>query len=284
MDKTESTVRVMLTAIEAPLYDVGVLSERGMLPRLDSISAAAVLDRLSLLKYRNAHGSHIYVRPSGEHRFTTLDDLNEISLARLSGDGFKPCAVVETSAGNFQAWLKHPRVFPKLLGTFAAQTLAERYDADPSAADWRRFGRLPGFTNCKPKYRKSDGLFPFVRLHSHSGQQYPMAEAFEQEITTLYRAREQEREAKRLQSSLSPHRGPRLSNLSLERFRTSVKYRDRPAAADIAFCVAAYANGMSEDRIERAIEDDCLSRDPSPTKRAAYIRRTMEKARRWTER
>jgi RepB DNA-primase N-terminal domain len=24
----------------------------------------------------------------------------------------------------------------------------ERYDADPSAADWRRFGRLPGFTNC----------------------------------------------------------------------------------------------------------------------------------------
>jgi hypothetical protein len=83
--------------------------------------------------------------------------------------------LVETSAGNFQAWLKHPRIFSKLLGTFAAQTLAERYDADPSAADWRRFGRLPGFTNCKPKYRKSDGLFPFVRLHSHSGQQYSMA-------------------------------------------------------------------------------------------------------------
>ena len=274
----------MLTAIEAPLYDVGVLSERGMLPGLDGISAAAVLDRLSLLKYRNAHGSHIYIRPSGEHRFTTLDDLSETSLARLSADGFNPCAVVETSAGNFQAWLKHPRMFPKLLGTFAAQTLAERYDADPSAADWRRFGRLPGFTNCKPKYRKSDGLFPFVRLHSHSGQQYPMAEAFEQEITTLYEAREQEHEARRLQSSLSPQRGPRLSNLSLERFRSSTKYQDRPAAADIAFCVAAFANGMTEDRIERALEDDYLSRDPSPSKRAAYIRRTMEKARRWAER
>jgi hypothetical protein len=74
-----------------------------------------------------------------------------------------------------------------------------------------------------------------------------MAEAFEQEITKLYEAREQEREAKRLQSSLSPHRGRRLSNLSLERFRTSIKYQDRPAAADIAFCVAAYANGMTED-------------------------------------
>jgi hypothetical protein len=73
-----------------------------MLPGLDGISAAAVLDRLSLLKYRNAHGSHIYIRPSGEHRFTTLDDLNETSLARLSADGFNPCAVIETSAGNFE--------------------------------------------------------------------------------------------------------------------------------------------------------------------------------------
>jgi hypothetical protein len=143
MDRTESTVRNFLTAIEAPLFDVGVLSDRGMLPGLDGISAAAVLERLPLLKYRNAHGSHIYIRPSGEHRFTTLDDLHEASLARLAADGFNPCAVVETSAGNFQAWLKHPRTFPKLLGTFATQTLAERYDADPSAADWRRLGGFP---------------------------------------------------------------------------------------------------------------------------------------------
>jgi hypothetical protein len=284
MDKTESTVRNMLTAIEAPLYDIGVLSDRGMLPGLDGIPATAVLDRLSLLKYRNARGSHIYVRPSGEHRFTVLDDLNETTLARLSADGFNPCAVVATSAGNFQAWLRHSVVFPKLIGTFAAQTLASRYDADPSAADWRRFGRLPGFTNCKPKYRKPDGLFPFVRLKSNSGEQYPMAEVFVQEITKLYEGREQEREERRIQAFLSPQRGPRLSNLSLERFRTSSKYQDRPAAADIAFCVAAYANGMTEDRIERSLEDDYLSRDPSTSKRAAYIRRTMEKARRWAER
>nr|WP_260739395.1 RepB family DNA primase [Edaphobacter lichenicola] len=153
------------------------------------------------------------------------------------------------------AWLKQTRVFPKLLATFAAKTLAERYDADPSAADWRRFRRLPGFTNCKPKYRKPDGLFPFVRLQSHSGQQYPMAEAFEQEITTLYGAREQEHEARRLKSSLSPRRRPRFS-----RFRSSTRYRGRPAAVDIAFCVAAFANGMAEDRIGCALEDDYLPR------------------------
>lgn len=59
MDRTEATVRAFLHSVEASLYDVGVLSERGMLPGLDNISAAMVLDRLSLLKYRNARGSHI---------------------------------------------------------------------------------------------------------------------------------------------------------------------------------------------------------------------------------
>ncbi len=68
---------------------------------------------------------------------------------------------------------------------------------------------------------------------------------------------------------------------SLEPFRTSARYQERPAAADIAFCVAAFADGMSENQIERALEDDYLSRDPSPSKRAAYIRRTMDKARDW---
>lgn len=281
MDRTEAILRNMLRAIEAPLYDIGVLSDRGMLPGLDGIAAAEVLDRLPLLKYRNARGSHIYIRPSDEHRFTVLDDLNQTSLTQLSADGFEPCAVVETSPGNFQGWLRHAAVFPKLLGTIAAQTLAARYNADPSAADWRRFGRLPGFTNCKPKYRKADGLFPFVRLHSRSGQQYAMAEAFEQEIRQLYERREQERAARRLESSLSPQRGPRSSSLSLQRFRTSPKYLDRPAAADIAFCVAAYAEGMAEDRIVGALEDDYLSSDPSPSKRAAYIQRTLAKARDW---
>ena len=108
-----------------------------------------------------------------------------------------------------------------------------------------------------------------------------MAEAFVQEITQLYETREQAREARRLQASLSTQRGPRLSSLSLERFRTSSKYQDRPAAADIAFCVAAYASGMDEERIEQALEDDYLSRDPSLSKRASYIRRTMTKARDW---
>jgi len=107
-----------------------------------------------------------------------------------------------------------------------------------------------------------------------------MAEAFEREITLMYEAREKEREARRQLAFHSPRRGPRSSAPSLERFRTSAKYRDRPAAADIAFCVAAYADGMTEDRIALALEDDYLSRS-HPIEACLLHRRTMEKARRW---
>jgi hypothetical protein len=41
---------------------------------------------------------------------------------------------------------------------------------------------------------------------------------------------------------------------------------------------------MTEDQMERALDEEYLSRDLSLSKRAAYIRRTMEKARRWAER
>ena len=167
-----------------------------------------------------------------------------------------------------------------MLGTLAAQTLAARYSADPCAADWRRFGRFPGFTNCKPKYRQANGLFPFVRLCSYVGKQYTQAGAFHAEVTALHQAREAEREQRRLKQSLSLGRAPRFQP-SLERFRTHHRYHDRPAAADIAFCVAAFASGMPEDNMVRALEDDYLSRDPSPSKRAAYIRRTINKARDW---
>jgi hypothetical protein len=283
MDRTEQTVRHILAAIEAPLYDVGVLSSRGMLPGLDAIPASAVLDQLRLLKFRNARGSHIYLRPSGEHRYTVLDDLDQTKLARLSADGFEPCAVVETSSGNFQAWLKHTDVLPKLLSTFAAQNLAARYGADPSAADWRRLGRLPGFTNCKPKYKREDGLFPFVRLCSHSGQEFSCAKAFFEEITGAYEARERERERRRAERALSPRLTQR-TEVSLCCYRTLHKYAGNPAAADLAFCIAAMASGMDHARIEQALTKDYLSRDPSPSKRAAYIRRTMNKARDWVGR
>ena len=143
MDRTEAAVQKTLAAVDAPLYDIGILTDQGMFPRMDALTAAQCIARVRYLKHRNAAGAHIYFRPSGERRFTLLDDLSRTLLADLSARGFEPCAVVETSPENFQAWLRHSRLLSKDLGTVAAQLLAQRFSADPSAADWRRFGRLP---------------------------------------------------------------------------------------------------------------------------------------------
>jgi len=287
MDRTLVAVQKMLAALDAPAYDIGLLSDRGMLPGLSNLPADGVLSRLPLLKAHNARGAHIYIRPAGEHRLTVLDDLNSDSVARLAGDGFVPCAVVETSLGNFQAWLKHDDVYPAPLSTFIAQALAKRYGADPSAADWRRFGRLPGFTNCKPKYRKSNGLYPYVLLRSATGEQYRQTAYLRLEMTKLYQLQVQEREARATQHQPSTFPGsgrPSHSWLSLERFRNAPKFHDRPAAADLAFCVAAFSLRMPEDAIAMTLDSLYLSRDPNPSRKAAYIKRTLAKARSWAQR
>jgi hypothetical protein len=287
MDRTRNAVERMLAALDAPAYDIGILSEHGMLPGLSNLTAVGVFSRLPLFKAHNARGAHIYIRPAGEHRFTVLDDLNSDSVSQLASDGFEPCAVVETSLGNFQAWLKHDDVYPAPLSTFIAQNLAKRYQADPSAADWRRFGRLPGFTNCKPKYRKSDGLYPYVLLRSATGVQHRQVAYLRLEMTKLYQLQEQEREARSVQHQARPVPAsgqPAYSCLSLERFRNAPKFLDRPAAADLAFCVAALSLRMPEDAIATTLDSQYLSRDPNPSRRAAYIKRTMAKARSWAHR
>jgi hypothetical protein len=277
----------MLAALDVPAYDLGVRSERGMLPGLANHPAQTVLARIPLLKAHNARSAHIYIRPVGEHRFTVLDDLSAEAVQRLAADGYEPCAVVETSSGNFQAWLKHSALYPAALSTFVAQTLARRYGADPNAADWRRFGRLPGFTNCKPNYRQENGLFPYVLLRSSSGVEFSAAARFRLEVTKLYQLHEQERDARAVQHQPIPvpvSGQPAYSCLSIERFRNATKFHDRPAAADIAFCVAAISLRMPDDAIAATLEINYLSSDPNPSRRAAYIRRTMAKARVWAQR
>ncbi len=278
MNRTEQAVRRTLAAVDAPLYDIGILTDRGMFPRMDALTPAQCMARLRYLKYRNANGAHIYFRPSGERRYTLLDDLSLAALTGLAAEGFQPCAVIETSPGNFQAWLKHSRIFSKELGTFAAQLLAQRFGADPSAADWRRFGRLPGFTNRKPQHKQGAGLYPFVRLHDSTGEQCTAAGRFDLDADRMHKARLADLHRQR--QSFRPWFS-RATSLTLSRFRTAAKYAGRPAAADMAFSIAAFANGWTQSQVADALTSEYLSRNPSQSRRAAYVRRTTAKAMRW---
>lgn len=219
------------------------------------------LGSLTFLKHRNANGAHIYIRPTGESPYTLLDDLTPATLTRLNAEGYSPAAVVETSPGNFQAWLRHAQPLSKELGTLAAKTLAAEFHADGSAADWRRFGRAPGFTNRKPQHCNAQGLFPFARLVGHDGQTFPAAGQFHTRLLALQQQIEQQDTARRLSFAARPNR---LSlPVSLDRFRSSTRYQGRPAAADMAFSIVASSQGWTETDIAAALARHHLSRDTS---------------------
>ena len=76
----------------------------------------------------------------------------------------------------------------------------------------------------------------------------------------------------------------KAENLSLSRFRASPRYQSRPAAADMAFSIAALYNGWSQTEVEDALASEYLSSNPSHSRRAAYVRRTIAKAVLWAMR
>ncbi len=47
----------------------------------------------------------------------------------------------------------------------ASKLLAKRYQGDDASADWKHYGRLAGFTNIKPQYAISLGLYPYVKIN-----------------------------------------------------------------------------------------------------------------------
>ncbi|MGE0105842.1 MAG: RepB family DNA primase [Thiomonas sp.] len=118
------------------------------------------------LKRMNARGNDIYVRPDGDHGLVLVDDLNAEALERMQREGYAPAALLETSPGNFQAWVKLSEApLSVAVRTRAAQGLAQHYGGDLNSADGRHFGRLAGFTNRKPQHTR------------HNRQPYVLAQA-----------------------------------------------------------------------------------------------------------
>ena len=95
-----------------------------MLPR--TWDAAGLMRSIAWLRLQNSQGRNIYIRPQGEHNLSLVDDLKREAVEQMKRTGFQPAAIIETSPGNYQAWLKHPERLPKDLGTAAARALAAR--------------------------------------------------------------------------------------------------------------------------------------------------------------
>lgn len=263
-------VDVFEIGLYKPAVD-GKADEPEMLPR--TWDKATLLKSVGWLKYQNSQGRNIYIRPKGEHALSLVDDLNAAALDRMKSEGFQPAIVVETSPGNFQAWLNHGRVLPRPESTAAARALAERFGGDRGAADWRHFGRLAGLTNRKPKYG-SNGLYPFVRLVEANGQPYRYRHALLEGV-----AAELEHSRKALAARNAVTRQIDAGKLkSIDAFRANAVYGGDNTRVDLAYAVYALAHGASEHEVKIALQSRDLSHKGSERRQSEYIARSIKKA------
>ncbi len=279
MDRTKDAVRMQAVAMGCDVFEIGLFkadAQPMMLPRIwdkDTLQRS-----VGWLKHQNMAGRNIYVRPNGEHHLSLIDDLSANAVSAMKRSGFQPALVVETSPGNFQAWLKHPERLRKDLGTAAARALAERFRGDTGAADWRHFGRLAGFTNRKPKYIDPDtGLHPFVRIIEATGNAYPEAETFLSSVRSQLEKEQIERERVATRWERTELRS--TENLKpIEAFRSDPKYLGDNTRIDLAYTVYALSRGANADDVTAALRSRDLSHKGNERRQSEYIERTFQKA------
>ncbi len=137
-------------------WKIGVLNpDRGLW------SLSPSMNKIGYLKAMNASGYHIFMKPLNERYYLLLDDIPETKLKhQKEPKGFKPGRlVVETSPGNFQVWIKAGRSMSNPEKRYWIRYFGADRACDPNL----RWGRCPGFRNCKEKYREK-GRFPLARL------------------------------------------------------------------------------------------------------------------------
>jgi len=281
-DRTAIAVRQQITAMASQLFEVGLFkpdaspAESVMIPRVWDTDQ--VVKSVSWLRRLNCEGRNIYIRPRGEHDLSMVDDLTIHAVAAMKEAGYTPAVVVETSPGNYQAWLKHANRLNKEVSTAAARTLAEKFGGDRGAADWRHFGRLAGFTNRKAKYLDaSSGLYPFVRLIEAGGEVYPEADRF---LTGVKNEVERQRaNRERLRNGIAYMAPVRSEDLkSIEAFRADARYGGDGTRIDLAYAVYAFSRGATAAEVEAAIRSRDLSHKGNERRQHDYVERTMKKA------
>ena len=240
------------------------------------------------LKRMNARGNDIYIRPAGDHGLVLVDDLKPAALEQMRDDGYSPAFLMETSPGNFQAWVKlSDKKLSKDVRDVAARSFAKTYGGDPASAESRHYGRLAGFTNRKLKYTR-DGKQPYVLVHDSSGKVAKSAQEALQRIEKVlddaYAKHERETRLEALRigpQGYLTHWNP-VQEYQRQAQRLLAKYGDRVDLSRMDWMIStdmAKSGRFTAEDIEKGIRE-C---SPNVESRKAghiedYARRTAEKA------
>lgn len=282
-DKTTTAVRQQVIAMASELFEIGLfnpdaaeLGESVMIPRV--WDAETVLKSIPWLRHQNLNGRNVYIRPRGEHHLSLVDDLNKDGILAMIDARFNPALIVETSPGNYQAWLKHSEPLSKEVSTAAARTLAEKFGGDRGAADWRHFGRLAGFTNRKAKHLDSGtGLYPFVLLIEADGVVYPEAKRFLASVRTAVERQNAETERLRRRVTKAALVLPKDLR-TVDSFRSDGRYGGDGTRIDLAYAVYAISHGANIAAVRAAIRSRDLSHKGNDRRQNEYVERTINKA------
>lgn len=171
-------IRQQWQAIGQPRYQIGMINQHTGKHMMDARDWLDMERKLSRYATMNANDENIYIKAFAEiaHNVVMQDDISIEGIEFLKSKEYLPACVVETSAGNYQAWFRLPFVAPAstrkaiehvLIAALAQQGLS----ADKKSADGCHYGRLAGFRNCKPKH---DGFI--VLLTEATGHQLTKAQ------------------------------------------------------------------------------------------------------------
>ena len=180
LNLTLQAIRRQLAAMPHDLYLVRLIHSqtRRAFPgeRLWTAAQLSHPATVRFLRVRNCEGCDVYLHPYVEDRnpgyiLIDLDHTDPAIVETMRAAGHQPCAVLQTSPGNLQAWVRVSAApIDAAVASRIGKQLASVYGGDPASTDWRHLGRLAGFTNQKPQRRNGRGFAPWVKvLHAHAG-------------------------------------------------------------------------------------------------------------------
>ena len=177
---TLQAIRSQLAAMPNELYLVRLIHHLTGRPfpgeRLWTADHLVGAATIRFLRARNCEGCDVYIHPyagkqNAGYILVDLDRADPAAVDLMRANGHDPCAVVQTSPGHLQAWIRLSTApLEPAVATAAGRHLAHLYGGDWASTDWRHLGRLAGFTNQKPARRTRDRYAPWVRLvHARAG-------------------------------------------------------------------------------------------------------------------
>lgn len=163
-ERTREAVQRQIAAMGADRYEVAITHAKTGQQTKREWSAAELMAGVRWLKRLNARGGDIRIRSIVGPELRLIASLDADGIDKLRSRGLAPAATVETSPGQFDAWVKlsdHP------LQSVLRDELLARVSRGLGQAG--QYGRLAGLTN-QQAAPNATGLQPFALLHNATGQ------------------------------------------------------------------------------------------------------------------